>query len=543
MSKINAHLKTLAILCFLLISIANFISFSKPATSYELDIYKSTPLSFVLVILCTIGGIYLIVHQVYTKQCNCNNFWIIGLFILMLSRVSLLYIPYIRGYYTWGGDNISHMGHLFDILSTSHVSSTNSYPFTHLLLSELFLILGTSPVFVVNHSTALLSAFYVVSIYLLATVILSSRIGGILSVAAVGGVLFDGYNVFLMPNGWSILYLPFFFFIYFKNSLHGKSISTSLLIVIMMLIYPFFHPLSMTVIILLLLIIGIILYITNFAECNNNSLRKVLSFIPLNIIFVGLTIFLPWILSFQKFHLNLKNLYYSITSGSSPSAIAVMGGKLEKIDIHGFDFLKLCFKIEGDEIIFLFLSLVSFILLCKHRQMRKDNLNLIVVLGIIFFIGVLYLSYLLNIIPGLGNIGSARLLSYLVILTPLPVAFLLGYYLNKNCISVSAILVSLIIIASILSILSLYHSPYVIRPNSQITEMDMAGANWFIYHKSLDISNTEILTPLYRFADPILGTNESRNQFSTSFVIRSRIISIILLINFSEVRMTRTITL
>lgn len=517
MYKVNMHLKILAILCFIFISIASVISFLKPSTGFELNIYKSTPfLSWFLLILSIIGGIFLIIHQVYTKQYKYNNFWVIGFFILMLSRVTLLYIPFIRSYYSWRGDNISHMGLLYDILSTSHISSANSYPLTHILLSELILITETSTQFIANHSTALFSTFYVISIYLLATVIFSSRIGGMLSVAAVGGIFFDGYNVFLMPNGWSILYLPFFFYIYFKYFLHKKSISTSLLIIIMIWMYPFFHPLSTVVIILLIPLIGIMLYIINSADGSKNCLSKISPFIHLNIILVELTVFIPWILSFQIFHPNLRNFYNSIISGNSPDVIAKMGSKLDKIDVHGFDFLQLCFKIYGDEIIFLSFCLISFILLYKHRQIRKNNLNLIVILGMIFSIGILYLSYLLNIIPGLGNIGSARLLSYVVILTPLPVAFLLDYYINKNRICISVILVSLIIIASILSIFSLYYSPYTIRPNAQITEMDMAGTKWITYHNDINISNTQILTPLYRFADPILGNNMSRSQFRTN---------------------------
>ena len=63
--------------------------------------------------------------------------------------------------------------------------------------------------------------------------------------------------------------------------------------------------------------------------------------------------------------------------------------------------------------------------------------------------------------------------------------------------------------ASIISILSLYPSPYVIRPNPEVTEMDMHGFEWFVDYKSRDIGCTCIMSPPYRFADAILGSIEA----------------------------------
>lgn len=503
-------LKILAIACFILILLSSFIAFLHPARGYELSIYESTP-TFVwfFLIFSITGGVTIIVHQVYTREYKSSNFWLFGFLILILSRVSLLYIPFIRGYYTWRGDNISHIGYVKDVLLTGHFPTDNFYPITHILLAELISISGAPIELIVNHITGLFSILYVVSIYLLATTVLPRRDAQLLSVAAIGGVLFNAYNVYLMPNGWSILYLPLLFFFFFKSF---KSLEYKLLLVIMLVLYPFFHPLSSTVLVIMLLTIGFVSSLMYIIEHKKISLGNILHSIPITQVLIVLGILLPWILSFQAFNLNIRNLYTSLTTGHSPDVIAQMGSTLDKIGLHGFEFVKLVIKMMGDDIIFLALSFIAAIILLKsyknHKEI-KSNENLIILLGITFIIGLIYAAYLFNIIHGLENIGSQRLLAYLVIFTPIFVGFSFQHFLSKKRSYITASLCIVIIMtASIISILSLYPSQYIIRPNPEVTQMDMHGFEWFVDYKSTAIGCTCIMSPPYRFADAILGNKE-----------------------------------
>ena len=507
----NKHLlQNIAIFCFILIALSNIIAFLHPAKGYELSIYESTPtLVWLFLIFSITGGITIIVHQVYTKAYKSSNFWLFGFLILILSRVSLLYIPFNRGYYTWRGDNISHIGAVMDVLFTGHFATDNFYPVTHIFLAELISISGEPIELIINHSTALFSVFYVVSIYLLATAVLPKRDAQLLSVAAIGGVLFNGYDVYLMPNGWSILYLPLLFFFFFKSF---KSLEYKLLLVIMLVLYPFFHPLSSTVLVIMLLIIGFVSSLLYIIEHKKISLGNIRHSFPITQVLIVLGIFLPWLLSFPWFNCNIRGFYTAMTTGHSPDVIAQMGSTLDKIGLHGFEFVKFVIKVMGDDIIFLALSFIAAIILLKsyknHTEI-KSNENLIILLGITFVIGITYAAYLFNIIPGLGNIGSQRLLAYLVLFTPIFVGFSFQHFLSKkrNYITASLCIV-IIMTASIISILSLYPSPYIIRPNAEVTEMDMQGFEWFVDYKSRDIGCTCIMSPPYRVADAILGNSE-----------------------------------
>jgi hypothetical protein len=262
----------------------------------------------------------------------------------------------------------------------------------------------------------------------------------------------------------------------------------------------------------MLLTIGFISVLLLIIEHKKISLGNILHSFPITQVLIILVIFLPWLLSFPCFHLNIRSLYAAMTTGHSPDVIAQMGSRLDKIGLHGFEFVKLVIKMMGDDIIFLALSFIAAIILLKsykNHTMIKSNENLVILLGITFVIGITYVAYLFNIIPGLGNIGSQRLLAYLVLFTPIFVGFSFQYFLSKrrNYITASLCIV-IIMTASIISILSIYPSPYIIRPNPEVTQMDMHGFEWFVDYKSRNIGCTCIMSPPYRFADAILGNTE-----------------------------------
>ncbi|WP_048065327.1 hypothetical protein [Methanosarcina acetivorans] len=471
-----------------------------------MSIYDSTPLIvWVGLIFGVMGGLFIIINQAYSEQYKHSNFWVIGFFILILSRIIFLYIPYIRGYYSWRGDNITQLGAIKDILSIGHIPSDNVYPITHILVTEIISVSGLPIEFVVNHSTAFFSAFYVVLMFLLSSAVFSTKKERLFSVAAIGCVLFDGYNIYLMPNGWSLLYLPIFLYFYFKYLSGECSFQFNLLFVIILVLYPFFHPVSSVVIIVTLVVIGITNYLIKLFETKKITFKSIFYHIPLNTLLVELVILVPWILSFQKFNLNIRTFYHSIAKGTGPSAITQMGNTLDKINVNGFEFLKLLFKTMGDELIFLILAFISFILLLRNHNERKNNEKVVLVLALMFSIGLIYLSYLFNIIPGLRLIGSDRLVSYLVLFSPIPVGFTLNHLFNMKINIASVICLIIILMASIISIFSLYPSPYVIMPNNEITKMDMSGAEWLISYYNPSIGTTQIMSPVYRFANGILG--------------------------------------
>lgn len=522
MLELNVRFKLICISCFILSLFSILVAYFNPAHGYELSLYERTPpIVWIGLIFSILGGVSIIVYIMHRNLLKYYNFCLLGLFILLFNRIILLYIPYIRGYYSWHGDNISHLGIAKDVLIHGHVSSHLVYPITHILLSELAYITGISIEIIANYSTALFSVFYVISIYLLATSSLVTKKEQILAVTSIACVFFSGYDVYLMPNGWSLLYLPIVLFFYFKSLTKKNSLSYTILFSITLIMYPFFHPLSAFTLILILVVIGFVEYLIPIIR-NNSFLFNKSSF-PLTPILLEIVIFLPWLLSFQQFNLNIKMLYHSITTGSSPDVIASMGETVNKLSLNKLEFIELSIKLMGQQFIFLILFLLSFILLLKYPNTRKDNKYLIILLSITSFLGLMYASYLFGIVPGLQAIGSGRLQTYLVIFTPIFAGFVLSYIVNKKITIFTlnlapTICVVIILIASILSISSLYPSPYVIQPNPSITQMDINGAEWYLKFKNPAINNIFIMTPMYRFAAGVLGPIESEKLLGSPYL-------------------------
>jgi hypothetical protein len=511
----NIYQKLVLIFGFSLVSIAIVIAYMQPTTGYELDIYSNTPiLTWIFIFLAMLCGTGIIIHQIVSRGFRTSQVWLLGLLILVISSFSFLYIPYIRNYFTWNGDNISHWGMLKDIVNTGHFSKLNFYPITHSILSQIILITNAPIKLTANLSTAFLSALFIVSTYLLSTVILVKREQQLIATTIAAIVLIEGgYHVFLMPNGWSIFLLPLFFYFYFKNQ---SDRSYFIPFVILLIMYPFFHPLSSLMIAIILIVISFIrVAVKSFPNRGGN-----LSFFekPISSLVFGaveLAILIPWLLSFQGFQANIKGMWENITSAGS-QVLEEMGGDLSKINIQGLDLIILYIKLYGADTILIILTLISLILIIRQIQKGDQNsfLFFITNIGLIFIIFCLiYILYLAGML-GLSNIAGERIISYIVTFTPELAAIAIFWISQKlkNNILYYFLIITLLAIPSGLSLRGLYYSPYVFQPNIQVTVKDMAGFEWMITKKDSKIGSMFITNPSARFFDVILGSAVANNR-------------------------------
>ena len=103
----NRIFKIVAIICFILITIALVVARDSPATDYEASIYAATPLlAWFFLISSFACGIGITVYDVYQKNDNRSNLWAIGLLLTLLPSLAILGLHHIRGYFLYGaGDN------------------------------------------------------------------------------------------------------------------------------------------------------------------------------------------------------------------------------------------------------------------------------------------------------------------------------------------------------------------------------------------------------------------------------------------------------
>jgi hypothetical protein len=509
----------IAIICPVLLAAALLMAHNSPATGYELSIYASTPvLVWVFLILAWAGGVFLIVHQVITEDYERSRIWLIGFVILLLAHVSLLYIPYVRGYVSWWGDNLTHWGQLKDILSTGHFAEFNSYPVTHTLLAQVVSVTGLPPSTVANLGTCFLSIGFVLSAYLLATAVLPHKGQHLLAAAVAAAVMpFGLYHVLLMPNGWSIMLFPLLLFAVLKCDSWAYLVVALILVVL----YPFFHPLSSLMAAAALVAIALLRlalrYVFGSARRTDGTpaLGRILTLAG-----IDLAILFPWLLSFKEHVARERMLWKQLITGGS-DVIGGMGESLNKVDVHGLGFLLLLVKMYGVELILIGTAMIGgFLLIRRLRSSARDakSLGLLALLGLMLLFGSLYLLYLVGA-PGLGAIGAQRLLAYTLIPTSALSGFALYHLIARfgHGSRVAATIFCTIMLAAVLSILSLYDSPYRLRPNLQVTQMEMTGMGWFVDTKDRGLGTTHVMRPVWRFADALLGETEAERRQDQEF--------------------------
>ena len=505
-------IKIVAIISLTLLSLALLISHEFPAKGYELDIYISTP-SFVLIFIAFACGI-ITFYEWVSQGHNIGRIWVFGLFILIMSRIVLLYIPYTRGYINWMGDHISYLGMVKDILSTGYIGHDNFYPITHIFFAEMTTVTGIQEATVSNLGTAFISVFFVLSTYLLAGAIFRDTGRRLLATLIAGSVLLTGlYNVFSIPNGLSILMLPFLYYLYFKQS----SFSYRILLIIILLVYPFFHPLSCVIVIITLFILARSRWFVPKAfDPATTQSTKIYS---IAYFFIETIIFGIWVYQNPQLNRSVQAFWQQITMGIGSGTLQQLGESLSKVNVHGINIVTLIFKMYGAEIILTLISAIGIVYLIKWSRdgTRPKEIQNILPLAFVFvFCGALYVAYLLGL-PGM-QVGAGQLdrrfLAYFEILLPIFAAFTFYIILQKVNFRdwVNSSILFILIFTSALSMASLFPSTFVEQPNFQVTTMDMTGMKWFIEKKDYGIRCVFISLPPSRFSDAIIGYDVTHRQ-------------------------------
>ncbi|MBN2239583.1 MAG: hypothetical protein JW712_07405 [Dehalococcoidales bacterium] len=509
-------LTILAAGCLVLVSIALLLAHNSPASGYEIDIYASTPrMVWIFIILSFIGGTAIILHQVLTREYRGSRFWLIGLLVILVARIALLYVPFVRGYYAWDGDNITHFGIIKDLVLSGHIPGNLYYPVTHTIVTEGIMITGMNDLLLSNLSTGFFSILFVLSTYLLSTAVLPGRGQQILATMIAGSVMIAGsFNFLMFANGWSILFLPMLF--YYLFNLHRGWLYTFILILFLVL-YPYFHPLSSLMVIVGLFIIEITTLLIKYYASKKGmdtagfTLKSLL--IPLAIETI---IFVPWVFSFSIFASNIRLFWEQIISFGGTDVLADIGDTLDKVNVQGFEIVILFIKMYAAEASFIILSLLTLLFLFRklHRKDINRQTPSLIGLGFVFgFFGFLYLLYTVGA-PGFYSIGGSRILTFTVIFTPVFVAYMFDLISRWQSVKKWAfpILAVATIVPSILSILQLFPSPYFFRPNVQMTHMDKAGITWYWEQKSRDMVTYVITTQPERLAHLIYGRNNALSR-------------------------------
>jgi hypothetical protein len=513
----NIILKILAIVGFILLSFGILLAWKSPATGYEASIYKSTPLIFwIAVSFCIVVGTISVVQQISSKNKNTNLcFPFIPFLLIFLSFAAILSLFIIRGYALFGGgDPLTHIGSVQDIISSGQANRQLIYPITHIYVAQFAEICGISTFFLSKLIPLIFALLNILFTYCLARMLLPER-GQVILATALGMTFIEGWYLELTPNHLANLFFPFFIYIIMK-SLNAKGPQWNVMTIILLFLLPAFHPIPYLVILLFLLAIPltnrIVFRFRKETPLPDDTILKFSSITLLFLIVWGIT----WISSFAFWDYEVRQVSTLFLGGGS-TKIGSLIAQLDYATSYNYSVAGMFLKTYGGILLLMVLTMIAIIVLWKRRDSISQFKLLIYLIVPLIFVGVAIVAlFPLNL-----DFGPLRLLYYVVFMCNYLSAILLfGFLKTKSRIPIPfktkllPLIASLVIIGLfVLGTLKVYPSRYVLDTNSQYTQTEINGTDWFLHNNNQMKNTTYLWNPeLGRFADLLLTVDERSNR-------------------------------
>ncbi len=505
------HLFKIIISVLIILFLINVILISKNrATGYEDSIYSNiSTIVWIFLFLSIICGISLM--TIFNRR---DSYWLAGLAIILLNNMLVLLLPVLKGYVLYGRtDTLTHIGWIKDIVSYGYFEKDNFYPITHVLFSEIALIANIPPTSLFSYMPVLFAMLFMLFIHLLAKAVLNNKEQVLIATASGGTLILWSYHTQLMPNGIADFFFPLVIAIFYLRNTK-KSFNYNVLLLILIVLFPFLHPLTTVA---LIFTFGMFKLSLRVMEISNKGYKKSFSklrqraTVPM---LINVIVFVAWMSTFWVWGAKIREISHWLWGEVTTTPINDMANTLNKIGLGGTDVIEIFFKLYGHVFIFIIFSAVASLRIIKEilqnrKYEFKNHFSLVVI-----FIGFILLFFGLLLVP----VGTLlRELEY-----PTIISIILGGFgihefikvkLNKRK-YITLLAISIILIVPMgIGIFNVFDSPYILKPNQQITLADMDGYKWIFDHKNPEIIVNAVMSAQpYRFVDTLGGVKARKNR-------------------------------
>lgn len=466
----------------LLIAAIAVVIVTPPPNGYEISMYDAYPGFFwLLVIGAALVGALVVVGSARIPD---DTSWMFGMLLVLMTNALVLLLPSIRGYLLYGrSDPMSHIGFVRDILNLGDVGG-NIYAPTHLLILMVSDVTGLEPMTVGLFVPVIFSGLYFGGMYYVLIHLSDSREQLLLALPFVLLPILGQAHLMIRPYDLSLMLLPIVFFLFFKSQRTPTPSARTAFVVVLVGIL-LYHPLTA------LFLIGI--FTLYFVGRSVPRIRDQYA-TPTNVVSLSAVIFLAWYTSFIGIINRFETIYrrlFGTTEGRAPLETYTEASEAASPAL--IDILRTITFTYGVEFVlfslgFLFLGLSLLLFLRGVYTVRNYTVMLGGTLFVFSFGG---LAFLLSdiIVPHTRPFQIAKIAA--VILAGSLFYFLVfrvEWIRNRSSVrsGAYAFLVIAITLLVGLSILSLYPSPLGSSSNSQVTEMELTGADWITEHGNTD---------------------------------------------------------
>jgi hypothetical protein len=510
----NRVIKIIAIVAFIFIILAlTIITKTPPASGYEISIYDAYPWYFWVFIITSIFMGQIILMRGTLSSDKTDNPWFFGFFAIITTNIILLFMPFIRGYATYGrGDVLSHIGYIKDILRTASFGTDNYYPIVHILTASLSYVTDINVEHAVNVIPPIFSIFYIISIYFLALQIFKRKSEVLFVLAFALILLFSNENLIFAPSVQSFFLLPFVLYLYFKSRDSRNPLEFGILLIISLFLIVFFHPMTTLFLILVFLILEFCLFIhKNINKNQGFELPMLQKRGSSKVILISFITFFTWYFSFSAIVNSFRQVLNWLRYEIGRSEAETYSELIARTQPDFFDLIKVILNTYGQITILGFLSLIFLIHIFNiwRRHTGEQKLKFY---HIFFSIGSL-IYIVLSIIFFFNDfiIGFGRVSKYTFFFSSVFVA--LNFYLvfnksrfsfNKQRFKSISLCITLILLLYF-STFNLYFSPIIKSGNQQVTETEINGMTLFFDHRNEELFIQEMGLSQKRFHDAIFG--------------------------------------
>lgn len=457
-------------------------AYKYPVKGYEVSIYESTPVFY------WIGISIVIFISIFVFTFNNNKkILFTSLSLSGLAILSIISLPIIRGYYFIGlGDSISHLGTSLMIFENNSIEPDLFYPSIHILSISITFVADIQIRTSMMILLPLLGAIFIFFIPLTLIKIHGKFNRKLIILGTFSAFFFLPINNIstyfqLHPSSQALLFLPLVLFLYLEyETIYDYRFLPLYSLSYLALI--FFHPQQALSFLILMFLIVV------FKKISHNKEKNGLS---LNIPIITGILFWIWTGFHAQFHSTIETLYVRLVEGyGAPGedvaergvSLVQVGGSIEEV------FLKLF----GLTVFFIILTL-TFILVKKSSK-EKDMISYL--FFAIFPIGLIVGMY---IMMGQATSQAHRYVGFIQLILTITGVYGFFYLVKDIRLKKEYVINLFIIIGLIISVITIFPSPYTYQSTPHVTEMHYVGYDTTFnnYNETLNLGSVRMASHRY----------------------------------------------
>jgi hypothetical protein len=400
-----------------------------------------------------------------------------------------------------GGDVYHHMFVASQILNSGYLPLTDFYPIMHIWLSIVYNFLPDFIILVLIFSIVFF-ILYVLSLYILGKTILGTKKGGIFFSIFGIPLIFSFLHYGFIPFFFAILTFPLILYTYQKLTYDPTQKSGFYICLIFLSFFIVFcHPMISVFLIIMFFIFTFFELFKVWVTGRQSNIEAA------NIVIIISLTLVVWWLQFRDILYTLQDITYEILEGQG--ARSIFKSEVNTMMISNastFEVIDRFMKIYGPACFYFSISLFFlFYIIYQYLQNEK--------------IYEVDFNYSLQFCVAIC-IGIVLISGYFVIAEPIRAAMYglifatilcgLFFYRQRQLGGLITSLTVIITIICMLTIITLYSSPWTSGPNQALTYGDKNGIDWILEYRNAEIPIVSQEGSIYKYKNYYYESTNAR---------------------------------